>query len=310
MALLRRIAGLPGLRDLAEARRLARARRASGFVMEARPGHFSSPIPALAEVRAREDQIFAVPSSLPGIDLRPEEQLRLVAELATCYPDQPFAAERQPGLRYFFDNDLFSYGDALVLHAMLRTLRPRRLVEVGSGYSSAVILDTAERFLGDSLSCTFVDPYPARLRELLRGEDSARHSIVTEPVQSVDLAVFDQLGDGDILFVDSTHVAKVGSDVNRLVFDVLPRLATGVVVHFHDIFYPFEYPKEWVYKGRAWNECYVLRSFLSFNDAFEIMLFNSYLAHFHADEVTAAMPLWGKKPGGSLWLRRLPTVAP
>ena len=304
MSLLRSIARLPGLRDLAELRRLSKARRATGFVMEAWPGHFGSPIPALREVRARDAEIFAVPATLGGIDLRPAEQLELVAELAEFYPDQPFSDRPQAGLRYCFDNDLFGAGDALVLHTMLRRFRPRRLVEIGSGFSSAVVLDTAERFLGGQLSCTFVDPYPHRLRELLRGDDAARHRIVAEPVQQVDLTLFDDLDAGDIVFVDSTHVSKIGSDVNRIVFEVLPRLRPGVLVHVHDVFYPFEYPRDWVYKGRAWNEAYLVRAFLMHNAAFEILLYNSYLAQFHAEVVSRAMPLWALNPGGSLWLRR------
>jgi hypothetical protein len=112
------------------------------------------------------------------------------------------------------------------------------------------------------------------------------------------------LRSGDVLFVDSSHVAKIGSDVNSLFFDVLPNLAPGVVVHVHDIHYPFEYPKDWVFEGRAWNEAYLLRAFLTMNTDYEILLFNSYLSCFHIDEVAQLMPGWRINPGGSIWLRR------
>lgn len=305
MNLAHRLARIPALRDAIEVSKVVRARRATGFVMESSPGHFGSPIPDLKEIRRREDEVFVVPSVLAGIDLRERAQLELVRSFAEFYRDQPFEAARQEGIRYHFENSVFGYGDALVLHCMLRLNRPKRLVEIGSGFSSAVILDTNDLFLDGALSCTFVDPFPRRLYGLLREGDASVHEIVPQPVQRVPLATFDTLEAGDVLFIDSTHVSKVGSDVNRLVFDVLPRLAPGVLVHVHDIFYPFEYPRDWVYRGRAWNENYVMRAFLMFNADFEIVLFNSYLARFHAAEVAETMPLWAHKPGGSLWLRRV-----
>jgi hypothetical protein len=298
------LARLPVVRDLVEAKRQARWQQATEYVMQHRPGHYASPIPALKEIRAREDEVFASPTSVPGIDLRDREQLRLVDELAVFYDDQPFAAGPNGSLRYHYENPWFSYSDGVVLHCMLRRYRPRRLVEVGSGFSSALILDTNDRFLDGTLACTFIEPFPDRLNRLLRGDDARQHRIFQQPVQQVPLETFDELDDGDILFVDSSHVSKVGSDVNRIVFDVLPRLRPGVVVHFHDIGWPFEYSREWIYGGRAFNEAYLLRAFLMFNTDFEVLLFNHYLSVFHKDEVTARLPLWGKESGGSLWLRR------
>lgn len=290
----------------------ARARRpgssdAAPFVPA---GHFYSPIPSLDEVRQREDRIWGYEPSLPGIDLRADEQLALVEQFRRFYADQPFPEKPGPDTRYWFDNDWFGHGDAIVLHCMLRHLRPRRVIEVGSGFSSAVMLDTNERFLDNRMACTFVDPYPERLLSVLRDGDRERIEIVGQPVQDLDLERFRALEAGDVLFIDSSHVSKVGSDVNRLVFEVLPTLAPGVVVHVHDILYPFEYFKEWVYEGRAWNESYLLRAFLMFNDEFRILFFNSYLRHFHAERVSDALPVWKTNPGGSIWLRRqgLPAV--
>lgn len=258
---------------------------------------------ALSELRRREEQIFATPTSIPAIDLRADYQLSLVEELAIYYADQPFEQHRSAGLRYYFENDFFGYGDALVLQALLRHLRPARVIEVGSGFSSAVMLDTADRFLGDATQFTFIEPYAGRLDELLRG-GTTRAEIVRQPLQDVDPAIFGELQARDVLLIDPTHVAKAGSDVNRLVFEVLPTLRPGVFVHFHDILYPFEYPADWVKAGRSWNEAYLLRAFLLFNDAYRIVLWNSFLAAFHATSVATAMPLWGRNPGGSLWLER------
>jgi hypothetical protein len=128
--------------------------------------------------------------------------------------------------------------------------------------------------------------------------------IVPEPIQNVDLAMFEELAANDILFVDSTHVSKTGSDVNRIFFEILPALASGVYIHFHDIFYPFEYPMDWVYEGRAWNEAYMLRTFLQYNQAFEIVCFNTFLERFFRDFFVEHMPLCLKNTGGSIWLRK------
>jgi predicted O-methyltransferase YrrM len=267
------------------------------------PGHFYSPIPALKEIKKREAEIFAIHPSMPGIDLRPERQLQTMSQLTSICEDQPFSAHPKEGLRYYFDNGFFPAADGLVLHAMLRLNRPRRLIEVGSGFSSALVLDTNDLFLDGELTCTFIDPYPDRLLGLLRDEDRARHRVVSEPVQNVPLELFDDLEAGDILFIDSSHVSKVGSDVNRLVFDVLPRLHPGVLIHFHDVFYPFEYPAGSVFSGRAWNEDYILRAFLMFNTRFDIEIFNGYLGYIHGGDIAPGLPNWNDQ-GGSLWLRR------
>lgn len=267
-------------------------------------GHFYSPLPSLERIRARESTIFAPPpEQLPGLDLRAREQLDLVERFKEYYCDLPYLPGAQPvETRYDVKNDFFSPGDAFALYGMIRHYRPKRIVEVGSGYSSAVILDTNERFFGDAIQCTLIEPYPERLLELIREDEPADITLYQQEVQDIPPEVFDSLQSGDILFVDSSHVSKIDSDVNHVLFNVLPRLAPGVLVHFHDILYPFEYPKEWIYEGRAWNEAYLLRAFLTNNDQYQILLFNSFLFTFHRDAIAPLMPFWGG--GGSLWLRK------
>ena len=267
------------------------------------PGHFYSPIPDLSQVREREQVIFHVPAELPGIDLRVDEQVRLARELAQFYREQPFQDQNTSRVRYGFLNPNFSYGEAVVLYGMLRHLRPRKVVEIGCGYSSCVTLDTNELFCGDSIECVFIDPEPALLRSLLREEDLNHVTIIPKKVQAVDNHIFKSLQANDILFIDSTHVSKVDSDVNHMLFEILPSLEPGVYIHFHDVMFPFEYPKEWIYQGRAWNEAYILRAFLQFNRAFEIVFFNSYLGQFRT-EAFESMPLALRNPGTSLWLRK------
>jgi predicted O-methyltransferase YrrM len=269
------------------------------------PGHFYSPIPALDDVRCDEQWIFPpVPRELPGIALDEARQLAMLDELQPYYDSQPFHAEKTQNLRYFFENPAYLYSDAIFLHCMIRHARPRRIIEVGSGYSSCVMLDTNELFFDNRIACTFVEPYPQLLRTLLRDDDLGRIELLGRRLQEITLDRFRALEANDILFIDSTHVAKIGSDVNHIFADILPILRPGVYVHFHDIFYPFEYPKEWIYEGRAWNEAYLLRAFLTFNRAYEIVLFNTFLERFHRDHFMRRMPLCLKNEGGSIWLRR------
>jgi predicted O-methyltransferase YrrM len=267
------------------------------------PGHFYSPLPTSADVEEAARRAAADPR-LGGIDLQDEEQMRLLEELADFYPEIPFASEPRPGLRYRFDNPSYSYADGVFLYSMIRRFRPRRIIEVGSGFTSALILDVNERFFDNTIACTFVEPYPDLLHSLLTDDDRRRARIIPARLQDVDLALFDPLGANDILFIDSTHVSKANSDVNRLFFEILPRLAQGTVVHLHDIFPALEYPIEWMREGRAWNEQYVLRAFLQYNAAYTVRLFGSYMVTSRPDWFRSRMPLCLRNPGGAFWMQR------
>lgn len=188
------------------------------------------------------------------------------------------------------------------------------MIEIGSGFSSFVMLDTNERFLDRSAKLTFIDPNPERLHSRLTPADQASAEIVARRVQDFPLERFGELSAGDILFVDSSHVAKLGSDLNHILFEIVPTLAPGVLVHFHDVFYPFEYPPDWFADGRFWNEAYFLRAFLQFNSQFQIYAWLDYLGAFHTAELGRALPPAVRNvstlspsdiaPSGSLWLRR------
>ncbi|NUM63699.1 class I SAM-dependent methyltransferase [candidate division KSB1 bacterium] len=302
---LRRIPGMKAIARLAM--RLANAAQStmSPFVQHFSAGHFYSPLPDVKWLRRQRRALFdRTATECPGVDLREAQQQEVLDELAVFYDELPFPASPDPLFRYHYENRYFSYGDAVVLYAMLRRLRPQRVVEVGSGFSSAAMLDIDERFLGGKTQFTFIEPHPERLLALLRQQDLHRCSVLQMPVQKVNLATFAALAAGDVLFVDSSHVVKIGNDVRHLLSQVLPRLRAGVVVHFHDIFWPFEYPEEWVFGGHAWNEAYFLHSFLQFNTAFEIVYFNSYMAVRHHERLREKMPLALKNAGGSLWLRK------
>jgi hypothetical protein len=298
-------------RQLTQQRQLAveREESAQAWMTWVPPGHFYSPIQSLDEVREREaadpDLFKRSPEQFPGIDLNPEKQLELLRSFQQFYAEQPFTAEKQEGLRYFFENPNYSYSDAIFLHCMIRHACPQTIVEIGSGYSSCVILDTNKRFFDHSIRCTFIEPYPDLLHSLIETEDSDRVEILAQKLQNIPLSRFAALQAGDILFIDSTHVSKFDSDLNYIFFEILPNLNSGVYIHFHDIFYPFEYPRSWIYEGRAWNEIYLLRAFLQYNNCFEVLLFNTYLEHVYESFFQQQMPLCLKNRGGSIWLKKL-----
>lgn len=271
------------------------------------PGHYYSPLPDMSELARREAQIFgAQPREFAGIDLHAEEQVRLLTAFAPYYSHRPFDRAQNPKSRYFWPNQSFPFQDAFVLYAFLRHFQPSHVVEVGSGLSTCATLDTCED-LGLKMRLTLIDPYPDWVNRFVRPQDSSRYSLRQQFIQDVPLDLFASLGPRDILFIDTSHVSKVGSDVNHIFFQILPVLKPGVIVHFHDIWYPFEYPKDWLNRGIFWNEAYLLRAFLMFNPSFRVLLFNNYLNHCSADLVKSTFPLFlqDQDQGLSLWLQRV-----
>jgi len=269
------------------------------------PGHFYSALPDMDEVERRAPALYGPPPrTLPGIDLRGEAQGRLLSEFREYYISPPFERTCNPQSRFYRPNGSFPFQDAFLLYAMMRHLRPAQLIEIGCGFSSCVILDTCEA-LQLSAQLTFIEPYPELLLSLVRPEDRSRFTLKRACIQDVPRDSFAALNPNDIMFIDTSHVSKAGSDVNCIFFDILPLLKPGVIVHFHDIWYPFEYPKEWLWKGMFWNEAYLLRAFLTHNCAFEIVLFNSFLNQCLTERVKAEFPLFLEDPGASLWLRRV-----
>jgi predicted O-methyltransferase YrrM len=268
------------------------------------PGHYYSPIISIDNIKEREDNIWnnSKTDDIAGINLNTQKQIDLIKDnLSKFYNEMLFKSNKQKNVRYYFENDFYSYTDGIILHSMIRHFKPQRIIEIGSGFSSAVMLDTNEFYFNNEINLTFIEPYPDRLKSLMSEEDKKHNIIIEKDSQLVELEYFDKLEAGDILFIDSTHVSKTGSDVNYILFEILPSLKKGVLIHFHDIFYPFEYPKEWVFQGRNWNEDYILRAFLLYNNKFEILLFSDYI-HKHHKEAFIDMPLTYKNSGGNLWL--------
>jgi predicted O-methyltransferase YrrM len=278
------------------ARRVLRAAgRGRGRATWQPAGHFYSPLTSDADVA----RAIAAPSLHSSVDLRERAQLALAGQLAPMWPELP-QNRRWSGDRH---NGQYGLADAAVYSSMLRNLRPKRVVEVGSGFSSAVALDARDAFDLD-ISLTFIEPYTERLERLLTPADRSTATIRREMVQDTPVDIFDALDPGDVLFIDSTHVLKAGSDVEHLLFRVLPRLPVGTVVHIHDMFWPWQYPNGWLRAHRDWNELYAVHAFLAYNSAWEIVLFSDWLWREHATLPAAHLPSTASLRPGSLWLRR------
>jgi len=267
------------------------------------PGHFYSPIPSREEIAAAFARGGFGPP-FPGVDLNEAGQFARLERMADLYAGLPFPEQPDPGWRFHLDNPSYGHYDAIMLYGMLCEAQPKRIIEVGSGFSSAAMLDLNDQVLGGGVQFTFIDPDMTRLGPLLRPGDAARVTLIEKCVQDVPLETFSALGANDVLFIDSSHVSKIGSDVNRLFFEVLPTLAPGVLIHIHDIAGNLEYPRDWLESGRAWNEQYLLRAFLMHNSAYRVELFTAWLSNVKRDFIRERMPLCARGGGGQLWLRK------
>ncbi len=273
------------------------------------PGHFYSPIVdpldshVLQIVKGFEE--LELPTN-SGIDLDRDRMVSLLERLGKHYHLIPFSPTKSEQFHYYYENPAFSYGDGILLALMMTEFRPKRVIEVGSGFSSCLMIDINDAILNSEVQLTFIDPYPETLEALLPKASPYRKAVLPQRVQNIPVDTFRALEANDILFIDSTHVSKMGSDVNYLIFNVLPALAPGVLVHVHDIPYPFEYPSDWIVKeNRSWNEAYVLRAFLAFNPSFEVLFFNHYASRKFPDRLREILPLFLKNGGASIWLRRV-----
>jgi hypothetical protein len=274
------------------------------------PVHFYSPTPDTRDVKSSH---FDQHTALPGINMRDADQLQLLQQLAAyTTPD----ARRTPELDSLFNDpdyqpENFTGYDLEMLFGMVRHAKPQRVIEVGAGVSSYCIGQAlAQNHLDDpDYHCDYlsIDPYPHPILE--HGVPHQR-GILENKVQDIPFSEFERLQDGDILFIDSTHVSKIGSDVNYLFLEVLPRLNDGVIIHVHDIYLPNEYHQRWVMKQHIfWNEQYLLQAFLAFNSSFQVMLAGNYLHTHYTGELSQALvhaPI-SHEPG-SFWMRKQPAA--
>jgi predicted O-methyltransferase YrrM len=240
---------------------------------------------------------------LPGVDLDAAGQLALLERFT--YADELRALpEAKPSPAEFgYLNPMFGPGDAEIYYNLVRTFRPRRIVEIGSGNSTLMALKAiaANRAEDAGYTCevTCIEPYEMPWLE------STGVTVVRERVETVALERFAGVGENDILFIDSSHVIRPWGDVLREFQDILPSLAPGVLVHVHDIFTPRDYPEAWLRaERRLWNEQYLLEAFLAFNSRFSVLCANNWLKHNHWEAFSRACPVvtQAHEPG-SFWMR-------
>jgi|SRR5690554_921308 len=266
------------------------------------PGHYASPIPDKKEV-LKDERLFDTQQSIKDIELNSENQVLLLKQLISI-ANKSIYLKNDIKLRYTFDNSMICPIDGLMLYSMINHFQPKRIIEVGSGFSSAIMLDINEIERDEKMQLTFIEPFPKRLYSLLRKEDYGSIKIHEKKIQNVDLSIFNDLEENDILFLDTSHIVKSGSDVNYWLFNILPILQKGVIIHIHDIFWPFEYSREWIENQTCYSEIYLIRAFLMNNKDYQIILFNNYLQHKYSNELNKINHSL-INPGGSLWLKKL-----
>lgn len=268
-------------------------------------GHFYSPIVDQDFVTPRWDGLYSQAPEAEGIDLNEQAQIDFLADIKRTAAKLPFGEQKTDGLRYHYENGAFLYGDAIVYASMIEKHRPKRIVEIGSGFSSALALDVCDRLDGYDPEIHFIDPYPQLAKELVGDNRGDKVKITGAFIQDVDPSSFDVLEAGDFYFMDTTHIVKTGSDVLYHFEKVLPRLKSGVILHLHDIFFPFEYPAEWVFGTKfSWNELYYFRAFMANNPGYEIIFFNSFMRHANLQRTLEASPLFARNGGASIWFRK------
>jgi predicted O-methyltransferase YrrM len=274
--------------DPAPHERMTAELRANGYHVI--PKHYYSPIPDESDLGATYwDEV----SELPGIRLDPAIPIALVeGPLVRFFAEfrQQFGIEAgDPGSSAFtLINGAYMAVDAHIYYGLVRHLKPRRIIEIGSGQSTRLAAAAARRNADDRAACkiTAIEPYP---QESLRAL-SSEVDIVVAKLQSVDLALFDTLAENDILFIDSTHVLREGNDVQKIYLEILPRLRKGIYVHVHDISLPERYPQVYFEKGLYWNEQYLLQAFLAFNDGFKIVWPGNWMMIHHRDLMLRIFP--------------------
>jgi len=276
-------------------------------------GHYHSTLPDIDEIEEKKDIIFNKNKRIWEIDFNDQAQLELLRKITLHYKELPYDLKNNQikvnhsDLRYRPQKAWYRYSDVIFLFGMLMENKPNQIIEIGSGYSSAIMLDVNNLFLNNESKLTFIEPNPERLYTLINDKDIQNVSIYKEKVQDVDINIFKKLNKNDILFIDSSHVCKIGSDLNHLLFEILPLLNSGVIIHFHDVFYPFEMPEKWVLEYKwFWNENYLLRAFLANNSNYSMIAFNSYLQIQYRDYFLKNLPecLIGEDETGSLWIEK------
>lgn len=264
--------------------------------------HYYEPLFHPDDLRAPLDQ----PRSLPGVDLRIPAQRELLRSFRFQIELAAFPMHDTGDGRFYYANGAFESGDAELWYSMIRHLRPRTIIEVGSGMSTKLAIAALDVSRAEDPQYAprhvCIEPYLAPWLE------TAPVEVLRQRVEDVDPAIFAGLGPGDILFIDSSHIIRPQGDVLHLYLSVLPTLAPGVIVHVHDIFTPRDYPRAWVVEQKCfWNEQYLVEALLTVGARVEVLLAANALAHDAPDALAACAPIFAQqrdtREPGSLYLR-------
>jgi hypothetical protein len=247
-----------------------------------KPGHFYSVIPNITKDYNNNDTKFL------NLDFNEESHKIILNEINDYLInfDEEFGhtnvSERQNNLQYSILNDAFAWMDARLLHYFLQKNKPKKIIEIGSGNSTLLTYNTKQMFnLDVDIIC--IEPYPSDYLEKLH--NMGKITLIKNYLENIDLNIFTTLTENDILFIDSSHVLKLDSDVMFYFTKIFPLLNKNVLIHIHDIFFPYDYPLSWLKEGRFWNEQYFLYVFLQYNNKFKIKFCNSYSIYKYPNEL-------------------------
>lgn len=266
------------------------------------PRHFYLPFIEKADLRHSLRDARA----LPGIELDAEKQLAFLSSLSGFDELDDVPEEATEGVAFHYRNGAYGHGDADLLYAFIRTMKPQQVIEIGAGWSTKMARKAidANSAADASYACRHVcvEPFgPDWLRDL-------DIELVREPVERCDPSLFKALQRNDILFIDSSHIIRPQGDVLFEIQEILPQIAPGVIVHVHDIFTPFDYHEEWIFeRGSLWNEQYLLEAFLSMNKSFEILVATNWLSRIRTEDLARLVPGFSrhlKAEPSSFWFRR------
>ena len=252
------------------------------------PVHYYSPIPDTRILRKKEN-LWSRELPLSGIDFDIEEQKRLLETICLPFGDEYLSFPREKTnnpLQYYLNNSSFGFVSGQMHYCMIRYFKPKRIIEVGSGCSTLVSLAALKKNAEKGYTCEFiaVEPYPPQF--LKNGAHGIRQ-FIKEKVEDIEISFFESLSENDLLFIASTHTVKIGGDVNFLTLEVLPKLNKGVIVHIHDIQFPYEYFKSYSLQNHYfWQEQYLIHAFLMYNCSFKILWCASYMHHKYPELMT------------------------
>lgn len=273
------------------------------------PNNFYQPVP---DTRTLKDDLWYKQSDLTCIKIIERDYINLLSLFSSKYKEEygrfPLNKTSIP-YQYYVNNGTYESVDGEILYCMIRHFKPRKIIEIGSGYStylsSQALLKNQEEDNDYQCELIAIEPYP---NETLMAGFSGLSKLVIKKVQDIPILEFSKLKENDIIFIDSSHVSKIGSDVNYEYLEIMPRLNKGVIIHIHDIFLPAEYPKVWVLKNHTfWNEQYLLQAFLISNDSFEIVWPASYMHLNFSEKLEVAFKSYKKEDRwpGSFWMRKI-----